>query len=206
MNGEERQVGARSLMREIRSRHPRLREALLADARVTAAHRGERNQFRSRADAALQVLRLMWVSDAFLAQALYRLKARLQAIGVPILPRVAHRLALATAQVSIGDPVVIHPGIYLVHGQVVIDGIVEISPGAVIGPFVTVGLRAGDVVGPTLESGVTIGTGAKVLGRVTVGAGAQIGANAVVLEDVPAATTVVGIPAKAVAKRAPEQP
>jgi serine O-acetyltransferase len=204
MNGEERQVGARSLMREIRSRHPRLREALLADARVTAAHRGERNQFRSRADAALQVLRLMWVSDAFLAQALYRLKARLQAIGVPILPRVAHRLALATAQVSIGDPVVIHPGIYLVHGQVVIDGIVEISPGAVIGPFVTVGLRAGDVVGPTIESGVTIGTGAKVLGRVTVGAGAQIGANAVVLEDVPAATTVVGIPAKAVAKRAPE--
>ena len=60
----------------------------------------------------------------------------------------------------------------------------------------TLGLRGGDVVGPTIETDVSIGTGAKVLGRVRVGAGAQIGANAVVLEDVAPGSTVVGVPAR----------
>jgi serine O-acetyltransferase len=203
MHGAERQQDDRSLLRDIRSRHARLRDALPADARMTAAHRGERSEFHSWADLALQVLRLMWVSDAFLAQALYRLKARLQALGVPVLPRLAHRLAMANAGISIGDPVVVHPGVYIVHGQVVIDGIVEIHPGTVIGPFVTIGLRSGDLVGPTIESDVSIGTGAKVLGRVQVGAGARIGANAVVVDDVAAGTTVVGAPARPVSDAVP---
>ena len=82
-------------------------------------HRGERHEFRSGLDTVGQILRLAWVSDAFLAQALYRVKARLQALGVPVLPRLAHRLAMVLAQVSIGDPVVMQPGIYIVHGQVV---------------------------------------------------------------------------------------
>lgn len=182
-------------MRERRARFPRLREALIADAQVTAAHRGERPEFRSRADTALQILRLMWVSDAFLAQSLYRLKARLQALGVPVLPRLAHRLAMLIAQVSIGDPVLVHPGVYIVHGQVVIDGITEVHSGAVISPFVTVGLRAGNYTGPIIGPDVQIGTGAKVIGPVSVGAGAAIGANAVVVADVPEGATVVGVPA-----------
>jgi serine O-acetyltransferase len=182
--------------RAIRARHPRLREALVADARVTALHRGERFEFRSAADAVAQILRLAWVSDAFLAQALYRAKARMQAIGVPILPRLAHRLAMAIAQISIGDPVVMAPGVYIIHGSFVADGLVEIGAGAVIGPFVTIGLRAGDVRGATIEGNVSIGTGAKVIGGVRIGAGAQVGANAVVVDDVPAGSTVVGAPAR----------
>ncbi len=180
---------------ELRARHPRLREAVRADAKLTAAYRFERHEFRSRLDALLQVLRLMWVSDAFLAQALYRVKARGQALGIPLLPRIAHRLAMMIAQVSIGDPVVVQPGVYIVHGQVVIDGLVEIGAGAVISPWVTVGLR-GELQGPTIGAGVSIGTGAKVLGNVRVGEGAQIGANAVVLHDVPAGATAVGAPAR----------
>lgn len=194
MNGAQRQADVAAFWRAIRARHPGLREALLADARRTALGRGERHEFRSRADAALQILRLMWVSDAFLAQALYRLKARLQALRVPILPRLAHRLAMAIAQVSIGDPVIVEAGVYILHGQVVIDGLVEVGEGTVIGPFVTIGLR-GSVEGPTIERNVRIGTGAKVIGPVRVGAGAQIGANAVVVNDVPAGATVVGVPA-----------
>jgi len=85
----------------------------------------------------------MWVSDAFAAHALYRAKARMQALGIPILPRIAHRLAMMIGQVCIGDPVVMQPGVYIAHGQVVIDGIVDIHPGVVIFPWVTVGLRAG---------------------------------------------------------------
>ncbi|MGI8580245.1 MAG: serine O-acetyltransferase [Solirubrobacteraceae bacterium] len=186
------------MMTALRARHPGLREAVLADAKVTAAYRGERHEFRSRADAALQVLRLMWVADAFLAQALYRVKASLQRRGVPVLPRLAHRAAMALAQVSIGDPVVMAPGVYIVHGQVVIDGVVDIASGVVIAPWVTVGLRAGIVRGPNIEAGVSIGTGAKVIGPITVGAGAQVGANAVVVRDVGAGATVVGAPARPV--------
>jgi serine O-acetyltransferase len=124
-------------------------------------------------------------------------------LGVPVLPRLAHRLAMAIAQISIGDPVVMQPGVYIIHGQVVIDGLVEVGPGAVIGPFVTIGLRAGNVVGATIETSVTIGTGAKVIGPVRIGERAQIGANAVVVDDVPAGATVVGVPAHPVGEPSP---
>ena len=90
------------------------------------------------------------------------------------------------------------PGVYVVHGQVVIDGVVEIGAGAVISPFVTIGLRAGDISGPRIGADVSIGTGAKLLGPIVVGLGARIGANAVVLEDVAPRTTVVGVPARVV--------
>ena len=182
--------------RDLRARHPSLREALLADARITAHFRGERHEFTSSADAVRQMLRLALVSDAYLAQALYRVKASLQRRGVPLLPRIAHRLAMVFGQVSIGDPVVVAPGVYLIHGQVVIDGVIEIHEAVVIAPFVTIGLRAGDVRGATIEQGVNIGTGAKVIGPVRIGAGATIGANSVVLDDVPAGATVVGAPAR----------
>lgn len=195
---EGQPVSPEAFWRDVRSRHPGLREALLADAQTTAKHRGERGEFRSALDAAAQIVRLAWVSDAFLAQALYRVKARLQALGLPLLPRIAHRLAMSFAQVSIGDPVVVEPGVYLIHGQVVVDGIVEIGSGSVIGPFVTIGLRAGDLRGPVIERNVSIGTGAKVIGNVRVGAGATIGANAVVVCDVPAGATVTGVPARPV--------
>jgi serine O-acetyltransferase len=195
---EDAKQAREAFWRELRARHPRLREALTADARTTALFRGERHEFGSRLDIVVQILRLAWVSDAFLAQALYRVKARLQALGVPILPRLAHRLAMTLAQISIGDPVVVQPGVYIVHGQLVADGLVEIGRGTVIFPWVTIGLRAGDTRGATIEDNVSIGTGAKIIGAVRIGAGARIGANAVVVNDVPPDTTVVGVPARAI--------
>jgi serine O-acetyltransferase len=185
------------MWRAIRARFPGLREALVADARVTARYRGERHQFRGTIDTVSQMIRLAIVSDAYLGQALYRCKAALQARGVPLLPRIAHRLAIVVAQISIGDPVIVAAGVYVIHGQVVADGLVEIGPDVTIAPFVTIGLRAGDVRGPTIGAGVGIGTGAKLIGPVTIGAGAQIGANAVVVSDVAAGATVAGAPARA---------
>jgi len=188
----------RRFKRELHARHPRLFEAVVADARLTAEHRGERSEFHSPSDALVQTLRLMLVSDALIAQALYRAKARLQALHVPALPWLAHRLAIAFAGVAIGDPVLVHPGVYLLHGQVVIDGIAEVESGTVIAPFVTIGLRAGNFDGPRIGRNVEIGTGAKIIGPVRVGAGARIGANAVVVDDVPEGATVVGSPARPV--------
>ena len=192
----------REFRHALAKRNPRFVEALIADARITAGMRGERQHFRSKADALVQALRLMWVSDAFLAHAAYRAKARLQGLGVPILPRILHRIAMITAQVSIGDPVLMHPGVYIVHGQVVADGLVEIHSGAVLRPWITLGLLGPSVVGPTIGPGARIGTGAKVLGDVTVGENSNVGANAVVLEDVAPGATVVGVPAKPVEKSA----
>jgi serine O-acetyltransferase len=193
MSGEDQPITKRTLMREAAARHPRFIEAVVADAAVTAEFRGERHVFRSRADAGLQIARLLWTSDAFLAQALYRAKARLQALGVPLLPRLLHRLAMIAGQVAIGDPVVVQPGLYLLHGQVVIDGLTEIGPRARIAPFVTIGLRQGNIVGPRIGADVEVGTGAKILGAITVGEGARIGANAVVIADVEPGAAAVGV-------------
>lgn len=170
----------------------------MADMRLALAYRGERFRTRSRRDRIVQILRLMWESDAFFALVMYRVKARCLARGIPVVPRIAHRLAMATAQVCIGDPVIVDAGIYLAHGQVVIDGLTEVHSGAVFFPWVTIGLRAGIFEGPVIGSNVKIGTGAKVIGPVTVGEGASVGANAVVVEDVPRGVTVVGVPARIV--------
>jgi serine O-acetyltransferase len=99
----------------------------------------------------------------------------------------------------------IHPGatigrrVFIDHGMGVVIG-----ETAVIGDDCT--LYHGVTLGgtswnkgkrhPTLEQGVVIGAGAKVLGPITVGKGAKIGSNAVVVKDVPAGATAVGIPAR----------
>jgi serine O-acetyltransferase len=190
-------------MAEIRAKHPRFIAAVAADAKATCAYRGERSEFKSRGDLLVQVLRLVWVSDAFSAQVLYRAKARLQALGVPVLPRLAHHFAMKTKQVCIGDWVVIQPGMYIAHGQVVIGGLIEIDRGVVLFPWVTIGLRAGCAHGPTIGRNVRLGTGAKVIGPVKIGDGARIGANAVVVDDVKANTTVAGVPARRIAPKGP---
>lgn len=186
----------REFMRDLHQRHPGFRIAVTEDVRVTSQHRGEPAVLDSGWQVVLKALRLIWVSDAFFAHVCYRLRARLLARGVPVLPRLLHKISMITAQVSIGDPVLLHPGIYLVHGQVVLDGLVEVHPGSVISPWVTVGLRAGDHQGPTLGRDAFIGTGAKLIGPIAVGDGAVVGAGSVVTSDVPAGTTVVGVPAR----------
>jgi serine O-acetyltransferase len=184
------------LRRQIRSRHPGLRNALGADARAALKHRGERHELEGSKDTVIQILRLCWVSDAFLGQALYRVKATLERRGVPVLPTLCHRLAIMVAGVAIDDKVIMHPGVHILHGPVVIGGVTEIHAGAVIAPFASIGLVAGDVGGPTIEEDVMVGTSASVLGKLTVGRGATIGANSVVLSDVEAGATVAGAPAR----------
>ncbi len=116
---------------------------------------------------------------------------------MPLLPRIAHRLAMAIAQISIGDPVIVHPGVYIVHGQVVMDGLVEVHPGAVIAPWVTLGLRGGNVVGPTIEAGRQHRHRRQGDRAVRVGAGRpdRRQRRGALATSTPG-TTVVGIPAR----------
>jgi serine O-acetyltransferase len=183
-------------LRELRRDHPAFFRAVAADARTSLAYRSEPFDFVSKTRLCVQIVRLTWVSDAFLAQVMYRAKARLQYFRIPIVPTLLHRFAMMHSQVCIGSPVVIQPGIYIAHGQVIIDGYVTIAQGVVIFPFVNIGLKAGNFQGPTVNNGVHIGTGAKVIGPITIGAGAVIGANAVVVSNVEAGQTVGGVPAR----------
>jgi serine O-acetyltransferase len=118
-------------------------------------------------------------------------------------------LSTAGWGVSIGRHVQIGPGLIVPHGQVVIDGGVTIGRDCTINPWVTIGLTGSrrygsDARGPTIGNRVFIGTGAKLLGPITIGDGARIGANAVVLSDVPPNATVVGAPARVVHTEQPD--
>lgn len=102
----------------------------------------------------------------------------------------------------------IHPGarlgrgVFIDHGMgVVIGETTEIGDHCTIYQGVTLGgtsLVKGSKRHPTLASGVVVGAGAKVLGPFTVGEGAKIGSNAVVIKAVPPGATVIGIPARVV--------
>jgi serine O-acetyltransferase len=188
-------VGA-TMLREVQLRHPNFKAAVLADLAVARRQRGDHDRLTSRAAVVREVLRLAWRSDAFGALVLYRLKAACQRREIPIVPRLAHRAAIAWAQLSVGDPVLVHPGIILPHGQVVIDGFAEIHTGVRIRPFVTIGLKEGNFSGPTIHEHAAIGTGAKVIGPISVGARARIGANSVVVDDVAPGAVVGGVPAR----------
>jgi serine O-acetyltransferase len=115
--------------------------------------------------------------------------------------RLVARLISQGARAATG--VEIHPGatigrrFFIDHGMgVVIGETAEIGDDVMIYHDVTLGGRSLRKTKrhPTIGDGVTIGAGARVLGPVVVGKGAQIGANAVVVRDVPAGAIVVGVP------------
>ncbi len=157
----------------------------------------------------LRSIHACFATEMFGANLLYRLQTYLHGSGHPRSATLLARLNRILFSVTIGRDVRIGGGLYIAHGNVVIEGTTTIGRRMSVAPFVTVGLvgSAFDVRGATMGDDVMIGTGAKILGRVRIGDRAQIGANAVVLSDVPADSTAVGVPARAqrMATRGPGQ-
>jgi len=127
----------------------------------------------------------------------HRAAHALQEAGVPLLPRTIAYLTRSVTGVEIHPAAQIGESFFIDHGSGVVIG-----ETAVIGDYVT--LYQGVTLGgtgfqrgkrhPTLGDNVTVGSGAKLLGPIAVGDGAKIGANTVVVEDVPPRATVVGNP------------
>jgi serine O-acetyltransferase len=138
--------------------------------------------------------------DAVNAIHFHRLQHWLLKRGVPILPRVIHRLIFLLFNSAIPPAAELGEGTWFGYGGmgVVIHKDARLGRRVFVSPQVTVGGRSGHREVPVIEDDVYIGSGAKVLGPIRIGRGATIGANAVVLADVPAGAVVAGVPARVI--------
>ena len=129
----------------------------------------------------------------------YRLSNFFWQMKIPILPRFISQLARFLTGIEIHPGARIGEGLFIDHGTGVVIG--ETS---VIGDNVTLfqGVSLGGTGKekgkrhPTLGNNVVVGAGAKILGNITIGDDVNIGANAVVIRDVPSNSTVVGVPGR----------
>jgi serine O-acetyltransferase len=127
----------------------------------------------------------------------HRVAHALHDAGVPGLPRLIAAVARSVTGIEIHPAAQIGIGFFIDHGMgVVIGETAEIGADVTLYQGVTLG-GTGFATGkrhPTVEDNVTIGSGAKLLGPIRIGHGAKIGANSVVIHDVPPHSTVVGNP------------
>jgi serine O-acetyltransferase len=134
------------------------------------------------------------------ALTLYRAARYFQCLKVPLLPWLLEKLILVVFRCVVPRHCEIGEGTELGYGgiAVVIHERAKIGRHVMISPCVTIGGRSGMFGVPIIEDDVFIGAGAKILGDVRIGRRATIGANAVVLQSVPAGAVVAGVPARVV--------
>ena len=135
----------------------------------------------------------------FNAISLYRVANYFYKKKIPLLPKAFEGLTYFFTNCSIPACVKIGEGTYCGHRGVgvVIHPDATIGRNCVLRAHVVIGGKGGGVEGaPTIEDDVEIGAGAKILGPIKIGSRSSIGANAVVLSDVPANAVAIGVPAK----------
>lgn len=154
-------------------------------------------QARDPASRGLGRLEVLATYNGVHAILLHRLAHRLDRARIPLLPRVVSYWSRIFTGVEIHPRASIGEDFFIDHGAgVVIGETAKIGNGVTLYQGVTLGgtgLEPGKRH-PTLEDGVIVGSGAKLLGPIRVGAGSKVGANSVVIHDVPPNSTVVGNP------------
>jgi len=151
--------------------------------------------------AAKSALEIILCYPGFHAVVWHRLAHRLYRAGVPLLPRVLSQFSRFFTGIEIHPGAKIGRRFFIDHGMgVVIGETAEIGDDVLIYQGVTLG-GTGNEKGkrhPTIGNHVVIGTGAKVLGSISIGNNVKIGAGSVVVHPVPDNSTVVGIPGRVV--------
>jgi serine O-acetyltransferase len=154
---------------------------------------------RDRDPAATSTLEIILTYPGLHAIWLHRVAHYLLGRGVPGLPRAISMFARFITGVEIHQGATIGRGFFIDHGMgVVIGETSEIGENVTLFQGVTLG-GTGKEKGkrhPTIEDNVVVATGASVLGAITVGRNSRVGAGAVVIQDVPANCTVVGVPGR----------
>jgi serine O-acetyltransferase len=168
-------------------------------ARIASEIRCDVSAARSRDPAArgVSTVEILGTWPGVHALLAHRVASALHRAGVPLLPRVIAAVARSVTGIEIHPAALIGCGLFIDHGMgVVIGETAEIGDNVTLYQGVTLG-GTGFATGkrhPTVQDNVTIGSGAKLLGPITVGHGSKIGANSVVIHDVPPNSTVVGNP------------
>jgi serine O-acetyltransferase len=159
-----------------------------------------------RDPAAVSKLEVVLTYSGFHAILIYRFAHLLWKMRLPLLPRLFSQFARFLTGIEIHPGASIGGGFFIDHGMgVVIGETAEIGENVTIFQGVTLG-GTGKERGkrhPTLGDNVMVGVGAKILGGITIGEGAKIGANSVVLKSVPSQSTVVGVPGRILKTRDP---
>lgn len=129
---------------------------------------------------------------------LYRIAHKLYKMHIPLLPKFFYRLIYLINNCHVHYKTEIGEGTTIAYGGigVVIHTNAVIGRNCVIESNVTIGGRNNNPNVPVIGNNVFIGTGAKILGEVHIGSNSIIGANSVVLHDVPDNCSVAGVPAK----------
>ena len=156
---------------------------------------------KERDPAARGLLEILLCYPGFQALALHRISHKLWKSGLPLFPRVLSQITRSLTGIEIHPGATIGKGVFIDHGMgVVIGETAEIGNRCLLYQGVTLGGTGKDEGKrhPTLSENVVIGAGAKVLGAINVGANTRIGAGSVVVRDVEADSTVVGIPGRVV--------
>jgi serine O-acetyltransferase len=168
---------------------PGLRATIAADLRQKALWCYESDRW----PALLKAL----ATDGTPAMILYRLMQFARRRRLTPLEWIFNRMNSMFCNCIIGRGAEFGPGLVLIHSTgIVINGAVRGGRNVYLEHQVTIGAERRQA--PVLGSDVFVGAGAKIIGPVTVGSGAKIGANAVVVGDIPPHSTAVGIPAKVV--------
>lgn len=166
------------------------------------------DSYITRDPAARSRIEVVFCYPGFHALVIYRASNWLWRHGWRLLGRFLSNLGKILTGIEIHPGATIGRRLFIDHGTgVVIGQTSEIGDDVTLYQGITLGGTSLDKGKrhPTLEDGVIIGSGAQVLGPLTVGEGARIGANAVVLKDVSKGATMVGIPAKMVMGRKKNQ-
>lgn len=150
--------------------------------------------------SAATTIRMLWRHPGLGATALFRAAQWADRHHLRGLPSVLERANLMLFGLEASSSIEVGPGLYIAHPSGTVLMARSIGSNASFIHAVTLGMRNRHEF-PELGDGVFVGAGARILGGIHLGDGCSVGAGAVVVDDVPAGATVVGVPARPVRER-----